>query len=167
MKTTNLSTGTARKDRLIHEHIHNPYRVRNKLPEPTVCPQCNAVFRAGRWQWVKALPQNAHQEFCEACQRIRDHYPGGEVTLHGASLSLHKSELLHLARNLEKAESARHPLHRIMSIEEHPDRVVINTTDPHLARHIGESVRHAHKGKVNWHFTKESSFVRVIWTPDD
>ena len=28
-----------RRDRLIHEHVHDPYKTRLKLPEPTVCPQ--------------------------------------------------------------------------------------------------------------------------------
>jgi hypothetical protein len=38
-----------RRDRLIHEHVHDPYKTRLQLPEPTVCPQCGAVFHEGRW----------------------------------------------------------------------------------------------------------------------
>jgi hypothetical protein len=43
-----------RRDRLIREHVHDPYKTRLKLPEPTVCPQCGAVFNEGRWHWAPA-----------------------------------------------------------------------------------------------------------------
>jgi hypothetical protein len=42
-----------RRDRLIREPEHDPYKSRRKLPEPTACPECGAVFREGRWQWVE------------------------------------------------------------------------------------------------------------------
>jgi hypothetical protein len=31
----------ARRDRLIHERVHDPYKTPHKLPEPTVCPDQN------------------------------------------------------------------------------------------------------------------------------
>jgi len=31
-----------RMDRLIHERVHDPYKIKSKPPEPTVCPVCNA-----------------------------------------------------------------------------------------------------------------------------
>jgi hypothetical protein len=34
-----------RKNRLIHEHVHDPYKTKSKPPEPTVCPICYAVLR--------------------------------------------------------------------------------------------------------------------------
>ena len=40
MKERNLSRRAARGDRLIREHVHDPYKTRLKLTEPTVCPQC-------------------------------------------------------------------------------------------------------------------------------
>src|SRR5512134_3712615 len=31
-----------RRDRLIHERVHDPYKTRLKLVDPSVCPQCGA-----------------------------------------------------------------------------------------------------------------------------
>jgi hypothetical protein len=103
----------------------------------------------------------------EACRRTKDQYPAAEVTLRGGAVRLHRTEMLNLARNLEHLESAEHPLHRIMKIEERPNSVIISTTDLHLARRIGQAICHAHKGKVNWQYSKESCFARVNWTSED
>ena len=65
------------------EGVGDPYKLRRKLPEPTRCPACGAVYHEGRWQWMDRLPANAHEELCQACHRINDEYPAGIVTLKG------------------------------------------------------------------------------------
>jgi hypothetical protein len=128
----------SRKDRLIHERIHDPYKATCKPAEPSVCPVCNAVFKDGRWQWLESWPVDSHQVICQACQRIRDNYPAGLVTMSGDFIKTHKQEVLNLARQHEQGERAQHPLHRILNIEEHPYTLVVATTDIHLlfARHL-------------------------------
>jgi NMD protein affecting ribosome stability and mRNA decay len=162
MRTTNHRA--ARKDRLIHEHVHDPYRSRKKPPEPSVCPVCNAVFRGGRWQWVESWPVDAHQETCQACRRMQDSFPAGLITLNGGFVQSHKAEVLNVARHHAQGEQAQHPLHRIMKIEEHPDSVRISTTDLHLARRIGDALHHAFKGNLETHYDQEGCFVRVNWS---
>lgn len=166
MKTKSLASGSPRTDRRLHEHIHDPYRIRQKLAKPAVCPVCHAIYLGGRWQWSEYWPLDAHSEMCEACRRTRDNYPAGEVTLKGPAIKTHKTEMLNLARHLEQLENAEHPMHRIMKIAERAEAIVINTTDLHLARRIGEAVRRAHKGKLDWHYEKEACFVRVNWTSE-
>ena len=162
-KSTN-DLGT-RRDRLMHEHIHDPYKTPHKLPEPTVCPSCGAVFRDGRWQWNSA-PKDAHRVCCQACHRIRDNYPAGLITLYGAYALAHQSELFELARNCEAEEKSLHPLHRIMKMEAHGPSLVIQTTDIHLPHHIAEGIAHAHGGELNIQYDKEGHFVRVDWRRD-
>ncbi|NIQ95469.1 MAG: hypothetical protein GWN87_15645 [Desulfuromonadales bacterium] len=42
--------GTGRRgNRLIRDRDHYPYKTRLKLPDPTICPRCSAVFHKGRW----------------------------------------------------------------------------------------------------------------------
>jgi hypothetical protein len=130
MKQRNVSRHEPRKDRLIRERVHDPYKTRLKLAEPTVCSQCGAVFHKGRWQWA-SRPVGAQELLCQACRRTNDRYPAGQLTLSGGFLKRHRPELLNLARNQEEQEKAEHPLHRIMAIEEGSDEVVIKTTDIH------------------------------------
>ena len=143
----------------------DPYKARGKPPEPTICPQCQAVFHDGRWRWGPP-PPGAHQTLCPACHRIADKFPAGTVTLAGTFLPSKKAEILHLAHHQEEAEKAEHPLDRIMSIDESSDAIVINTTDIHLPRRIGEALKRAFQGKLDVAFEKDGYFVRVNWHRD-
>ena len=105
-----------RHDGLFQEQVHDAYKAKAKMPEPTVCPQCGAVYHEGRWQWRQA-PANAHQETCPACHRIHDQYPAGFLTMKGAFFSAHRDEIMRLVHNHEKHERAEHPLKRIMAVE--------------------------------------------------
>jgi hypothetical protein len=145
------------------ESVHDTYQIRGKLTEPTVCPECGAVFHKGRWTWA-ARPADAREHRCPACSRIRDKYPAGSITISGPFAASHRAELLGQARNEETAERADHPLARIMAVEEHPDRVTITTTDLHLPRRIGEALRRAYDGELSIDHEKQSYLVRVTWS---
>lgn len=161
MENTNPRT-EPRGDRLIREHVHDPYKTRRKLPSPTVCPGCGAVYGNGRWQWGDA-PKDANSAQCQACHRIVDGYPAGELTIGGAFAETHREEIVNLARNLEREENGEHPLHRIMDIAQGPDGLVITTTDIHLPRRIGDALKHAYQGDLDLHYDEESYFIRVGW----
>jgi hypothetical protein len=152
-----------RRDRLIREHVHDPYKTRLKLREATICPQCGAVFHEGRWHWAPQLSP-AHEELCPACHRVNDRCPAGELTIGGAFAMRHKGRILHLARRQEEQEKSEHPLHRIIGIEERGDVIVVQTTDVHLPRRIGEALRHAYRGKLEFHYEEEAYFIRIKWS---
>ena len=150
------------RDRLIQEHDHDTYKSKRKLPEPTVCPDCKAVHHQGRWTWG-ASPASAHEMLCPACQRIRDRYPAGYVTLSGGFLRDHSQELLGLIRHVEAREKAEHPLKRIIDLADENGSTVITTTDIHLARSIGDALFHAYEGKLDYHYAEESNILHVSW----
>lgn len=162
MKELRKSVRSPRRDRLIRERVHDPYKMRRKLPEPTVCPQCQAVYRDGRWEWGDR-PADAHEELCQACHRINDKYPAGELTLKGDFLRRHRLEVEHLARNEERLENGEHPLNRIMAIEDRGEDLLITTTDIHLPRRIGDALHRAYEGELDYHYDEESHFIRVSW----
>lgn len=151
-----------RHDRLIQEFAHDAYQSKGKPAEPTVCPQCKAVFHEGRWNWMTP-PAGAHQALCPACHRENDHFPAGFVHLEGPFFTSHRDEILNLLHNEERRERDAHPLKRIMAIEDQKNGVMVTTTDIHLARGIGEAVHHAYRGELEYHYNAEQNLLRVHW----
>ncbi len=166
MKNSGTTGRPERRDRLIREHINNPYKLRGDLPEPTRCPQCGAIFAHGRWTWNKAPVEPVGDALCEACRRVNDRYPAGEVLLQGDFVAAHRDEILGLARNLERRENAEHPLNRIMGIEDRPEGLLVTTTDIHLPHAIGHALENAWEGDLQMHYDDQGCFARVVWRRD-
>lgn len=147
---------------VIQERDHDAYKSRRKLPEPTLCPKCGAVFQEGRWQWAPK-PQHAHETLCPACHRIHDNFPAGYVHLAGDYFAQHRDELLHLVKNEGEREGSEHPLERIMATEAEADGTLVTTTSIHLARRIGEALHHACQGELEFRYNDEQDLLRVHW----
>lgn len=158
-----MTSAGRRQDRLIQERVHDPYKNRRKPPEAAFCPKCGVVFRDGRWQWAESRPIDGCEVLCQACKRVADRFPGGQVIIRGAFLSRHRNEILNLVRNVQALETADHPMHRVMTIEGHSDSIIVNTTDVHLPRRIGEALRRAHKGELDMHYEEGGYFLRALW----
>ena len=150
-------------DRQIEEVVHDPYQARAKPREPSACPKCGIVFHQGRWQRL-SRPAGAHEHLCPACHRTQDRYPAGYLTLSGRIVTANRAELMRLVRHEESKENSDHALHRIMGIEDHPDKIVITTTDVHLPRRIGEAVRRAYRGDLDIKYSPDEYTVRVNWS---
>ena len=153
-----------RRDRMYEEHVQDPYLKLGKLAEPTVCPECGAVYQTGRWQWVKQ-PEGAYANLCPACSRIHDHIPAGILSLHGDFFQQHKEEIFHLIKHTEEQEKAEHPLERIMNIEEtgDPEHTRISFTGIHLTRRTGEALRHAYQGSFDFTYSERDDVVHASW----
>jgi hypothetical protein len=152
-----------RHDRLVQERRHDTYRSSGKLPEPTRCPDCDAEYREGRWQWGSSEGP-AHMERCPACHRIHDRFPAGYVVIAGEFLAAHRDEILSLIRNVESRAKAEHALERIMDCEDTGEGLLVTTTDPHLARGIGDALAHAYRGELEYHYNDGDRLLRVHWT---
>lgn len=152
-----------RIDRLLQQREGDTYGLRGKLPDPTVCTGCNALYRAGRWTWG-APPADAHQALCPACRRTQDDYPAGVIVVEGAFAASHLDEIRGLARNVEEREKKSHPLKRIMRLSEpESGRLEITTTDARLARGIGDALHSAYEGELEYEYTEAANLLRVRW----
>jgi len=146
--------------------VLDPYKRPGKMPEAAACPQCGAVYRAGRWHWG-TRPADAHDVVCQACHRINDRYPAGVITVANTLTATEKADMLNLVRHQGTAEKAEHPMNRIIAVDEGPAAIVITTTDIHLPRRIGEAIERAFHGKHTTHFDAGGYFVRVNWGRSD
>lgn len=151
-----------RRDRLVQERNHDAYAIHEKLPEPTVCPGCGAAYRRGRWQWADQ-DRGGAQHLCPACRRIRDHQPAGVVTLGGPFLAEHGEEIVNLVYQEAARREREHPLHRVMKVAEEGETVVVETTDVHLGRRLGEAIHHAYGGDLTVRYADDERLVRVNW----
>ena len=151
-----------RRDRLIHEKRHDAYQEWGKWPEATVCTECRALFQEGRWRWQET-PDEANTTVCPACQRIADDYPAGRLEIRGAFFRAHRDELLNLIHNTEKQEKAERPMERIMTISDEEEHTLVTTTGIHLARRIGEALKHAYQGELDFTYGDAEKSIRLAW----
>lgn len=144
--------------------LDDAYRLKNKYEEPTQCPDCHAVYHKGRWQWL-ATPADAASKRCPACQRIHDAYPAGCVEFSGPFFDTHRMEIEQLISNVADHAKQEHPLKRIMRPAEVPvdGSLVLNTTEVHLARELGEAVHHAFQGELDYQYSSAENMMRVVW----
>jgi NMD protein affecting ribosome stability and mRNA decay len=156
-------THQPRRDRMYEERVNDAYRARGKWPEPTLCPECGAIYHDGRWQWGEEKARS-EQHLCPACQRIRDKVPAAKLTISGGFFTEHREEILKLIRNAESKAKAEHALERIMAIDEQADRSVITFTDAHLAHGIGEALHHAYQGELDSRYTDADDLLRITWS---
>ncbi len=159
------TAGPRRGGRAQDRVVADPYKLSRKLHEPTVCPQCGAVYHEGRWQW-SARPAGAHEVMCQACHRINDVMPAGELVLSGSFLVRHHDEILDIVRRQEAIERPEHPFNRIMKIDEAPERITVTTTDIHLPRRIGEALKSAFDGRLDLSYDEDGYFLRAGWHRD-
>jgi hypothetical protein len=146
------------------EERHDPYRSEAKLRGPVRCTGCGATYLRGRWRWERLRPVPPATTTCPACRRIHDRYPAGEMALTGEFVAQHVDEILHLIRNVEKNESAEHPLHRIIDLKRRDGQITVTTTDLHLPRRIGHALEDAWRGKLETHYDEQGYFVSIRWS---
>ncbi|HYL25331.1 MAG TPA: BCAM0308 family protein [Burkholderiales bacterium] len=152
-----------RREQLLQEVVHDSYKLRRKLREPSRCRDCGAVYRDGRWAWSSGGGP-AHKVRCPACQRIRDGYAAGYVRLGGGYFSEHRDEIVRRVRACERAEAREHPLERIIAVAPAPGGALVTTTGVHLAHRIAQALRHAFKGKLESRYNKADKVLRAYWS---
>jgi hypothetical protein len=104
---------------------------------------------------------------CPACRRCNDKYPAGEVTVSGAFVAKHATDVEHLILNTAETESREHPLHRIITARRVGDTIRVTTTDVHLPHRIGHALKDAWAGDLTTHYDEEGHFARVTWQRND
>lgn len=146
----------------------DPYLPKGGQHDMAVCKKCHALYHNKRWSIDKTLYKKALegkktiQVLCPACQKIRDNYVEGFVTLKGDYLKEHKGDILNLIRNEEERAMDNNPLERIIKITDLKDTVEVTTTHGRLAQRIGKKIHKACHGELQIKWTKDK-LTRVTW----
>lgn len=150
----------------------DPYLLKIAPGDMAVCKKCGAVYHNKRWSLSKktiALPATAKKlsVVCPACQKIKDKFAGGYVTLHGTFLKAHKDEILSLVRNKEEHAMHFNPLDRIIEIKAKKSLIEITTTTEKLAQRIGQMLKKAFDGEVEYKWSSDVKLARIVWTREE
>ncbi len=149
----------------------DPYLRKTPNPDGAVCAECGAVYKSKRWALpgkgasvsLKARASIPAVVTCPACQKARDKYPGGVVTLRGHFLDGHRDEILNLVRNEEARARGYNPLERIIEIKSRAGGIEVTTTTEKLAQRIGREVKKAYGGTLGYTWSHDVKFARVGW----
>jgi hypothetical protein len=148
------------------------YLPRGASRKASVCSDCRAVYMNKRWYAdgiasAAAAKNPVTSAVCPACLKIRDHVPGGIVTLKGGYVLPHKQALVSLIKNEEDRARGQNPLERVMSIKENGNsELVIFTTNEKLAQRIGRAISKAFHGDITYRWSHENKLARVDWARD-
>ncbi|SNB45806.1 BCAM0308 family protein [Geobacter sp. DSM 9736] len=134
------------------------------------CSRCKAIYWNKRWYLdeeqfsVTSRGVIRHSIVCPACQRMLDNNPAGIATFRGDYLIQHEDEILNTIKNTEKKSRMKNPLSRIMEVVQEGNVLTISTSDDKLAQKIGRDVFKAHSGDLQYLWSHEHNFVRVLWS---
>jgi hypothetical protein len=163
------------------EFIEDPYSMKQAPKGLLECPGCHAVFFRKRWSFPETSSSQTRkptgagpkkppkqisvpQSFlCPACQKLRDGYAEGFLTIQWPNWEAHKAEVLGLIHNEEHQAVRKNPLERVMTIRTRPDGADIETTTEHFAQRLGKHLDRAFKGSIEYKWSHKDKCCRVSW----
>lgn len=151
-------------------NLPDPYISAKGLPEPTICPVCNAVYHKKHWRFNEQLlaesknNPNVQYAKCPADRKIEDKYAMGKVFLSGGFINEHMDELISIIKHEEREAKENNPLDRIMLLEKKNGGIYVETTSDALATRIGHHLKKSYKGgDENFKFRRGDKFVEIDW----
>jgi NMD protein affecting ribosome stability and mRNA decay len=145
----------------------DPYLLKMEPGDRAVCTKCDAVYHNKRWMLgggTERVMDKALKVVCPACQKIKDGYVGGYVTLQGDFFKEHLEEIINMVRNKEKRAMYYNPLDRIIAIKRKRGALEITTTTEKLAQRIGQMLSKAYNGDLEYKWSSDTKMARVVWT---
>jgi hypothetical protein len=149
---------------------HDTFLPRRSPKEIVQCSGCGAFYHRRHWSLTVppgfSHPVHPHPTFCPACKKIKERSVSGVLHLLGMG-EADRGEVLRIVRNEEGRAYEKNPLDRIMRLEKvqakSGDEWKVETTTEKLAQRLGRSVRHARGGKLEFKWSHNNKFVRVVW----
>lgn len=147
----------------------DPYAILRANRGRAICRRCGAIYAKKRWHLDEeesrkmASSPRVQKIVCPACQKIRDDYPEGIVTLKWSSLPDHEAEIRGLISNVEARAISINPLARVMKVVGRRGGLEVQTTNDRLAQRIGRELVRAFQGAVSYRWAHRDMLLRVEW----
>lgn len=150
----------------------DPYRSKEAPDDMALCRRCGAVYHEKRWYTRDELPgklagaPNTALVFCPGCQKVKDKYAEGYLTIEGRFVEEHGNEIMSIIENKEGLQAYINPLEQIVEIKRFDGRIEVQTTTEKLAQRIGQILQKAFSGELVYRWSGDKSLARITWTRD-
>ncbi|OGP16815.1 MAG: hypothetical protein A2V21_305525 [Deltaproteobacteria bacterium GWC2_55_46] len=151
----------------------DPYLNKEAPEDMALCGRCGAVYHGKRWYQRHELPPtlverpNTETVFCPGCQKTRDKYPEGYLTIEGKFVEAHADEIVGLINSKEERQSSINPLEQVMEIKRFDGRIEVKTTTGKLAQRIGRILQKTYDGEITYKWSVDTKLARVVWKRDE
>ncbi len=150
----------------------DPYLQKMRPGDMAACKRCGAVYHNKRWSLEEKLKARSASKkraavLCPACQKIKEGFAEGFVTIQGGFVKEHREEIINLVRNKEERAMHNNPLDRIIGLKEKKNLIEITTTTDKLAQRLGQMIKKAFNGEIEYKWSSDTKIARVVWTRDE
>lgn len=134
------------------------------------CKKCGVIHFNKRWTLgddfdrEKIKDKKVEEITCPACQKIRDGFAGGYVNISGEFAKDHGDEITAMIKNKEALAMRKNPLERLIKITpKEGGAIEVTTTTDKFAERIGQMLKKAFDGEVEYKWSSDTKLVRVDW----
>lgn len=152
------------------EKLHPAEAATRRLPEPTMCERCGAVFQRRTWRIDRrpsaAALSRARWRVCPGCKQQEAGEWYGRVRLRGAFVAAHEEELRRRIENVAARARSMQPLRRLVSIDRDGDGLEVLATSQKLAHRIVNELRKAFRGRARYTWADDGT-LEAVWERED
>lgn len=140
-----------------------------RLPEPSVCERCGAVFARRTWRLGRrlsgALLDRARWTKCPACKQAGSGEYRGRVVVRGAIAAEQETAIRRRVANVDALARMMQPERRVVSAERDGAVFEVLTTSQKLAHRIARELKKAFGGRVAYKWSDDGSLF-AVWRRD-
>ena len=138
-----------------------------RLPEPTVCERCGAVYRGKTWRAGersrKTQLAGVHWAVCPACRQVAAGEYFGRVVIRGGFADAHDAEIRTRVERVAARARYTQPERRIVSVDRTEDGLEVLTTSQKLAHRIVRALQKCYGGDTEYHWTEPHGELYAVW----
>jgi hypothetical protein len=130
------------------------------------CPRCKKIFFNKKWvrdTITDLYTIHTHLAYCSKCIGKTIENFIGSIELFDKSLGGKKTELIEVARNIERSLEDTPDFEKILDVVEKTGILFIFTNTTRLALEIGKAVRQEFGGGIQYEWFERNQYLRIKW----